>query len=828
MAKGKGRPNFQQTGHAQPPGLQTVAAKLQRAIALHQQGVLWQAEALYREILQAQPRNFDALHLLGIIEAQKSNFTAAVDLLGRAIRRNPASAAAHSNLGNALLDLNRPGDALASYDRALALKSDYPEAHANRGNALLALQRPAEALAGYERALALNPRYFNALFNRGNALGVLQRHEEALASYDQALSLNPGNTEALNNRGATLLDLRRYEEALASCDRALALQPAFAAALNSRGNALLKLSQPAQALASYERALALDADYLEAHANRGDALRELKRPGEALASYDLALARGTRQDHARAHGFDFASVMLNRGNVLRDLGRNDDALASFDAALSLKPDYAEALYNRGAVLSDLKRHDEAAGAYTRLLEIAPEHEYAAGRLLWVNLQCCDWTGCAQAVEHMVAAVAQGKRVDAPFAFLSVTHSAATQLQCARIYAGDKYPATPASRWRAARQPHERIRVAYVSADFREHPVTFLTAGLFEKHDRARFETIAIALRPAGQGEMGQRVQAAFERFVDVSEKSDGEAIAVMRELEVDIAVDLSGYTGDCRTAIFVGRCAPLQVNYLGFPATMGVEYMDYIIADEFVIPRESQVHYAEQVVYLPDTFQANDDRRRIGAAVPARQAVGLPDSGFVFCSFNNNYKINPATFDAWMRVLHAAPGSVLWMFAGTAQVQRNLQAEAARRGIAPSRLVFAQGLAYADHLARLRLADLFLDTLPFNAGTTASDALWAGIPVLTCAGHAFAARMAGSLLRAAGLPELIARDPDEYESMAIRLATDALLLPDLRARLARNRTTCPLFDTDRFRRHIESAYVTMSDRYQRGEPPAGFAVPPAP
>ena len=352
------------------------------------------------------------------------------------------------------------------------------------------------------------------------------------------------------------------------------------------------------------------------------------------------------------------------------------------------------------------------------------------------------------------------------------------------------------------------------------------AGLFEKHDRERFETIAMSFLPEDPSATGQRVKAAFSRFVDVSRASDREVAGLMRELEVDIAVDLMGFTADNRTAIFAHRAAPIQVNYLGFPATMGADYIDYIIADRFVIPEDKRAYCSEQVVYLPESFQANDDQRKIGETIPTRLEAGLPETGFVFCSFNNSYKINPAIFDVWMRLLKTVAGSVLWLVADSLSVQNNLRREAGKRDVEASQLIFAPRLPYADHLARFRLADLFLDTLPFNAAATASDALWAGVPVLTCAGEAFASRIAGSLLNAVGLPDLITYSMEDYEALALKLATTPAMLSELRARLARNRTTHPLFDTDRFRRHIEAAYITMWERVQRGEPPVSFAVQP--
>ena len=748
MSKGKGRRPFGHPMQNKPP--QSPAITMQKALALHRQGQLAQAEPLYREILKKIPGHGDALHMLGVIENRRRNYDAAVQLIGQALKSNPKSAIAHSNIGNALSGLNRHDEALASYDRALAIQPDFVD----------------------------------ALNNRGNTLNRLKRHEEALASYDRALVLRPDDAEALNSRGNALNDLKRHEEALASCDRALAIKPDFAEALNNRGNALNKLKRHVEALASYDRALAM-------------------RP-------------------------DFAEALNNRGNALNGLKRHEEALASCDHALALRPDYAGALDNRGNALLLLQRYEEAAADLERLLRLDSDHEYARGRLLRSRMHCCDWNSFDVEAARAATDVRSGRRSTVPFDLLAVSQAAADQLLCSQIWVRDDCPPSASPVWQGERYRHDRIRIAYLSADFHDHATAYLMAGLFELHDRERFETIALSFGPDSAGEMRTRLEAAFDRFIDIRPKSDREVAAMMRALEVDIAVDLKGFTADARTGIFALRAAPIQVNYLGYPGTMGADYIDYILADRWVIPEADQQHYAEKIVYLPDTYQVNDRKRRIGERTPARAALGLPETGFVFCSFNNNYKITPFMFDIWMRLLHQVEGSVLWLLEGNAAVVRNLRREAEKRRVAPDRLVFAPRMKLEDHLARHRRADLFLDTLPCTAHTTASDALWAGLPLVTCLGSTFAGRVAASLLDAVGLPELIARSLEDYEALALALANDRTRLASLKSRLAQNRETFPLFDTDRFRRHIESAYATMWQRHQRGEPPAGFAVAPEP
>lgn len=766
----------------QPQDSAAVQFRLQRALALQRHGQLDQARLICREILTRAPDQFDALHLLGIFEGQKGNAATAAELISHAIRINPYDASAHSNFGNALLDLKHPEEALASYDRALALKPDFAGAINGRGNALLELKRPEEALASYDLALELQPDYAEALNNRGNVLLNLSRPDEALASFDRALRLQPDYVDAINGRGIALLDLKRPEEALASYDHALKLQPDSVEALNDRGNVLLKL----------------------------------ERLEEALASYDGALAR--KPDHVDA--------LHNRGIALSKLGRLEEALASYDRALAVEPDYANALYRRGIAMWKLDRYGESITDFKKLLAIKPYHDFAIGRLLHMQLICCDWAGYDKLAAQIAEGVRAGRHADYPGRFQAISDSAADQLRCSKLFSAEYHPAALQPVWRGERYRHDRIRLAYLSADFRAHAASFLLVGMFEHHDRSRFETIAISFGDDDQSEIRTRLKGAFGRFIDVRGRSDLEVACLMRELEIDIAVDLMGHTQNSRMGILALRPAPVQVNFF-CPGTSGTDYLDYIICDRVVIPEDQHAHYSEKVAYLPDTFQVNDSNRPIAGHTPSRTELGLPDNGFVFCSFNNTYKFTPAMFDIWMRLLDNVKGSVLWLQEINAVASRNLLREAAQRGIDANRLVFAPKVPrLEDHLARYRLADLFLDTLPYNAQTTASDALWAGLPVITCLGTTFVGRVAASLLNAIGLPELVTHSLPEYEALALELATHPVQLADLRARLARNRATSPLFDTVRFCRHIESAYITMWERHQSGAPPASFAVQP--
>lgn len=615
-------------------------------------------------------------------------------------------------------------------------------------------------------------------------------------------------------RGKMLLQQKRPEDAVAWFDRAQAFDPWTAEIPYQRGNARMALGQPLAALADYTLALKCRADYVDAHYNRGLALQQLGRYEEALADYEHVLE--TRPADAEA--------LNNRGNVLHELKRYAGALAAYESALSVRPDYVDALYNRAMTLMLLMRPGEAVAAYRKLLEVAPDYEYAKGRLLQASLACCDWSRYDVLVDAIERDIAAGKCAIEPFAYLAIAGSAQSQRRCAEIY-GARFKAAPLLPRAAPRCTDGKIRVGYVAGEFRHHATGFLMVGLFELHDRNRFELFAFDKGGDDGSDVRQRMNRAFDEIVDIRGMDDETAGAAIRARDIDLLIDLNGFTGMARPGIFAARPAPLQINYQIFPGTLAMSCFDYVIADRIVIPPEHEAHYSEKVVCLPDSYQVNDSKRQIANHTPTRAECGLPEQAFVFCCFNNNYKITPPVFDVWMRLLAKIDGSVLWLLEDNPDASLNLRREAVARGVAADRLVFAPRLELAHHLARHRCADLFLDTLPCNAHTSASDALWAGLPVLTCLGAAFPGRVAASVLTAAGLPELIARDLARYEECALTLARSPATLAELRDRLARTRTTCALFDTARHYRHLEAAYVAIWARHVRGEAPHAFSVP---
>lgn len=671
------------------------------------------------------------------------------------------------NQGIALAQQNRLAEALTLLDKALALKPDYGEAHNNRGVILQQLGRMEEAVASFDRALRIWPDNSGTLYNRGNALVQLRRLEEAVASYDGAVKLAPGHVESLMNRGYAMTHLNRLEDALASFEKALKSRPGYAEAYHNRGIVLAKLSRLEEAITSYDVALQLKPDQAVVHNDRGSALMALGRPEEALASFERALR--ANPDHAQAH--------YNRGLALTRLSRPQDAIASFGGALQVRPD------NHAARV--LKAHQQA--------------------------RICDWASRAQDIEFLMS----GIDLDGvePFLMLGLDDDPARQFERAKKWAAQNYPAGPEIHFRAHARP-EKLRLGYFSADLRDHPVMYLMARLFELHDRARFEVHLFSFGEGEQDAMRQRAIAGADQFYDVRSMSDADILNLARGLKIDIAVDLMGYTRGSRTEVFSQRVAPLQVNYLGYPGTLGAGFMDYIIADDWIVPQADRRFYAEEVVCLPHGYMANDNLRPISERRFARAELGLPESGFVFCCFNNSYKISPVEFDIWMKLLAAVPGSVLWLSKDSELAAANLAREAQARGMDRSRLVFAERVPdQAEYLARYRCADLFLDTFNYNAHATASDVLWAGLPIVTRSGRSFPARVAGSLLHAIGLPELVTDTADAYEKLALALATDPARLAAVKAKLAANRRTTPLFDSEAFTREIETAYDGIYERH---------------
>jgi protein O-GlcNAc transferase len=777
-----------------------------------QRGNLVAAERVFMEIIATDPSNVMANQMLGVLRTQQGRYADALDFMSVALRGNPRSASVLSNCGNVYRALGRFEEALKYYDRAIDVEPNGAMLHCNRGGTLVALGRFEQAVASFDRAIKIQPKYAEAEHGKGLALWNMRNFAEACASYNRALQLKPNFVDALYNRGLVLEAMERFEEAVKSYDQALALKSDFSEAWTNRGNALRSLKRFDEALISYERLLKANPNSAEGLNNRGIALWNLNRFEDALSSFTAALAFNS----------DYSDALNNRGVCFASLKRFEEALSDFNKALSINPDSADALYNRGDVLRALKRFEEAYANYDRVLNIVPDHTYALGGAAHALLNVCGWQRTGEITSNIVTHVR--KAVMPPFTLLGYCDDPQLQLECAITYVRDKFPAKQVPLRAKRQSQHDKIRIAYLSADFQEHATAFLTAELFELHDRSRFEVLALSYGSDDGSDMRRRLVAAFDEFHDVSNKSDYEVALMLHEQGVDIAIDLKGHTQDGRLGIFQYRPCPVQITYLGYPGTLGADFIDYVIADQVVAPFDQQPFFVERIVHLPDSYQVNDSKRRIAETIPTRSEVGLPEKGVVFCCFNNSWKISSTIFDVWMRLLDGVPDSVLWLIEDNNGASSRLRTEALSHGIDPSRLIFASRLALPEHLARHGLADLFLDTLPYNAHTTASDALWVGVPIITCLGNCFAGRVAASLLHAIGMPHLITKTIDEYERLALKIANNPELLRHLKVELAQKRSTYPLFDARRFCRNIEVAYTTMIDVANRGERPRSFRV----
>jgi len=675
-----------------------------------------------------------------------------------------------------------------------------------------------EALFYISKSIEQDPRNGNAFNNKGNVLKELGRLDEAKLSYEKAIKLDPKNAEAFNNLGILHNRSNQLSEAVNSYKQAIRLMPNYAEAFSNLGNVLLKTGDYDESLEMYEKAISIKPKYVDALLNRGLALSKIKKMTEALGSCDEAISISPF----------YPLAWTNKGVILSENGFHAEAIQCYDKALAIDNNLSATWASRGASLFEMKRYDEALTAYSKAYSGNANLDYLLGDIINLKLHSGKWSGINDQITLMLEALSNNKSVAIPFKFLSAVDSLEGSLNTAKKWVENKFRSNY-SLPRFEVKQHQKIRIGYFSADFKIHPVSYLMAELFELHNREHFEIYAFSLKMAEEGdEMRARLVRSFDKFLDVEAKTDKEAAELAREYEIDIAIDLGGHTQFAPTGIMSYRAAPIQVNYLGYPGTMGAEYMDYIIADPVLISPEAQQYYSEKVVYLPNTYMVDDSKRLPSSNIFTRQDCGLPERGFVFCCFNNSYKFNKMMLESWVRILNATPKSVLWISENNEVFRANINSEFLKAGIGGDRIIFAKRLdSMGDHLARFSLADLFLDTLPFNAHTTAVDALKAGVPVLTRLGNAFASRVAGSLLAAIGLPELITNSLEEYERIAIELGGNQEKLNSLKAKLVENTKKEALFNAPLFVKNLESAYIQMYQRGRNGLSPEHIFVNPA-
>lgn len=707
-----------------------------------------------------------------------------------------------------------------------------------------------EAAAVCKKVLRKHPKHPDAFHLLGIISWERGSHQLALKHLGRAVRLSPENAAYKHNLGNVYQEIGRFEEALAQYAAAIELKSDYFTAYLHRANCLTTLGRTLDAVIDLQKAVALDSSSYTARINLAAAYIEARKYDDAIrllnATEDVHNDHKKYQylaiSHFRQNQFEQALVSLNgalatslsrlplsliKSACLFSLGRYEEGLEVIDGILTAHPTSVAALRNRGTALLRLKRYPEAAGTFEKLLALQPDAPDALGLSLHAKGHACDWSGLEENLQSLEASIEAKKQVTPAFAALALTDSAALLQNIVQLKDHTHNSGFPDVEKMSHSADEGRILIGYFSSDFHNHATAYLISELIEIHDRSRFKIIGFSFGPSKRDRMQKRLISAFDEFHDVQTMSDQEIAVMSREIGIDIAVDLKGYTTNCRTGIFSHRCAPIQVNYLGYPGTMGANFIDYLIADHVLICPQTREHYSESIVYMPDSYQVNDRRRAVPELKYTKASVGLPETGFVFCCFNNNYKIMPNIFDAWMRILQLVPDSVLWLFRGNDSVEKNLRESAQVRGVSPDRLIFADPMDPVSHLSRLSLADLFLDTFPCNAHTTASDALWAGVPVLTLSGQSFQSRVAASLLSALNLHELITKSIAEYEALAQYLALNPEKLQKIRSIITSSKHSAPLFDTPRFAAHIESAYELMIDRFRRKLEPHDLYIEPA-
>lgn len=785
-----------------------VNTLLTQAFALHRQGQLEEAARIYDHVLRHKPNHAECKHLLGILRAQQKQHEIAVRLLEESLALDPNNAKAWANLGSTWLASSNPFAAVAALDRALELDPQYPVARLRLAQALHQAGQSYAALESCQQSLQQQPRWSEAWVTFAGILADLCQFSLAVQMLDRALSLHPADPSLQQKRLETIsqqTDHRRWLEQQ--------LGPVGARdpdALRELLHAHQERQQLLEAVRVGHTLVARNLKDTHAYMSLGQLWSTLQQPLSAIECYDRVISLDSKHLQAR----------FLCGLALYGLSKHEEALEQFDLALLNHPTHIDCLYLKASTLLKLKRYGESIETFERVESLAPDHPQLKGELLSAKLSTADWSTLAERRQDVLHAIQSGQPSSQPFFILHLTDNAELQQQAARNWAEFISQTLPPARPIAqvkCQSSSSRIRVGYFSMDIRHHPVAYLTAGLFEAHDRELFEVHLFDYGPWVNDEMQIRIRGSVEHYHRIEQTPTPAVVNLARALKLDIAVDLAGYTAHARPELFQQRLAPIQISYLGYPGTSGAPWMDYIIGDPWMIPPSLKRGYSENIIELP-FFQINDDKRPISKRVFSRQELGIPEDAIVYCCFNSNQKINPEIFSCWMLILSAVPDAILFLLGQDEIFQERLRHTAQISGVDPSRLVFAGWLPADEYLARFRIADLFLDTFPFNAGTTASDALWAGLPVLTCSGQAYASRMAGSLLLNLGLPELVTESQDTYQRIAIELGHDRHRLMALRQRLNENRLDSSAFDTVRMTRWIEQAFTLVSIRAKAGLP----------
>lgn len=807
--------------------------------AFEEQNKYDKAVQAYKKSISLEPENPQAHNNLGNVYKDLEKYTDAIHSYEQALRNQPDYIEAYYSLGSTLQDIGKLDEAIEYFKKVLQLKPSFNEINNILGNIFKELRMFEEAIQSYEKAIAINPNFFEVYYNLGITFQDMNEFNNAVKNYKKSIEVKEDYPEAHNNLGVAYKELKEYDSAIKSYQRAISHRPDYADAHNNLGTAFKELGYIENAIKSYEEALSIIPDFADAHFNLGMIYMDLGQFDLAVESYKKAIESD----------INFTEALNNLGIVLMDLGQLEEAenyfkkavainpedslafnnlgivyqrlrvfeesVKCFEKAIKINPYYVDAFSNFGNVLTDKGAFDMALAKYQHAYELNPSLDYGLDNVLHAKMHMCMWDNLSIQLDELKNKIKDEKKVIGPFAFMALVDDPELQKKTSEIYAKNKFPRSNIFK-KIDRYPlHKKIRIGYFSGDFREHPVSTLTVNLYEMHNRDQFEIYAFSYGPDTQDEMNLRVKAGVDYFYEVQKMPHKDLVELAREREIDIAVDLGGYTDGGRPDIFAMSVAPIQISYIGFLGTMGSNYYDYLISDLTIIPKDNQKYYSEKIIYLPN-FQANDSKQSNSVTTFSRKDLGLPENTFVFCCFNNTYKFTPSTFDSWARILKNVKESVLLIYASNKTAEKNLAKEIARRGIDPIRLIFGKHLPRAEYLGRYKVVDLFLDTNPYNAGTTSSDAMRMGLPVITLKGQSFSSRMGASILNGVDLPELIASSREEYEFLAIELANNPDKLKIIRDKLLKNLSRAPLFNTKLFATNIELAYTKIYKRHNEG------------
>ena len=750
------------------------------------------AKNIYDLILKKFPKNIRAQQGINFITESNKNLTTtkltqeninelltyynqgdSISVIQKAnnlLKKFPTAYMVWNVLGSVHFSLGELPNAAIAFKKVIDLKPDIPEPYNNYGLVLYNKGDLAQSLYFLKKAIDLNNEYVEAHNNLGNTLKKLNKTNEALKQYYKCLKIRPNYPGAHNNIAIILQEQKHYDKAFSHFKKAIIYKP----------------------------------DYFEAYINLGDLQKEEGKFKDAINSLQKALSINPKSTAANN----------NLGNVFYELGDFKSAINYFKFALSINPNFVEALNNLGNTFKKQNNIVEAIQCFNNSLSIRPEDENIRMQKIHLQSQICDWKSIEQD-KDLIPTLGINDQYISPWSALSIEDNPINHRKRSELYAKSKYSFDKQNilQDQFLNAKHSKIRVGYFSADFHNFPGMYLMIGLLEHHNRENFEIYAFSYGPNSDDPMRKRIIKAVDQFIDIKDMTDLEILSLCKDKEIDIAIHRNGYTKNNRTELFSLRIAPIQINYLGYPGTMGANFIDYIIADQIIIPTEYRDCYSEKIIYMPHSYQPNDNKREISRKKITKSDMGLPEESFVFCSFNNSYKITPEEFHIWMNILNQVEGSVLWLLKSNEWAEENLKKEAEKRGVDINRLVYANKLPHKEHLARLQLADLFIDSFNVNAHTTASDALWAGLPVVTKKGKGFAARVAASLLNAIELPELITDNKNDYQLLILDLAKNPNKLKRIKEKLNKHRLIKPLFNTKQYTENLEDGYKRAYQLY---------------